>query len=90
MDLCAMSEVINTYRYQFVSECPADAALVIYKLEIASAKVIRVEHIRTAAALHRKGFHESIADELFARFGGHQTLVAVHQGVEIETNRGAM
>lgn len=78
----------NIYRRQFVSVCPADGDHIIYSLEIRSQTMLRVEHINTAVALEAKAFHEEIADRLFERFGGEQRIIAVHQGVEIETVRG--
>lgn len=49
--------------------------------------MIHVEHIKTAAALIKKGWHEQIADSLSDALGGDQTIIATHQGVEIETVR---
>jgi len=77
----------NTYRHTFVAVCPSDGDSIVYRLEIKVPKVIMVEHIRTATALIKKGYHEQIADELHHRFGGEQRIVATHQGVEIETLR---
>lgn len=79
---------MNTYRYSFAATCPSDGETIIYSLEIRSAKTIMVEHIKTAIALHNKGFQERIADDLHERFGGLQVMRGVHQGVEIETVRG--
>jgi hypothetical protein len=79
---------VNIYRYEFVSVCPNNGAAIIYALEIATDRAIYVEHIKTAAALHKQAFHEAIADDLFQRFGGKQTLKAHHHGVDIETRRG--
>ncbi|KAB0549769.1 hypothetical protein F7R01_00665 [Pseudomonas argentinensis] len=78
---------MNIYRHTFVSECPADGDQIVYRLEIQSEVMIRVEHIRTATALIKRGYHEDIADQLHHRFGGRQHIVAVHQGVEVETVR---
>lgn len=78
---------MNTYRHTFVAQCPADSEQIIYSLEIRSPDLIRVEHIRTATALIKRGYHENIADELAKRLGGEQRIVATHQGVEIETLR---
>ncbi|HCF1883447.1 hypothetical protein ACPTHL_08910 [Pseudomonas aeruginosa] len=77
----------NTYRHTFAAERPADGEQIIYRLEIRSPTMIRVEHIRTATALIKTGYHERIADELHERFGGEQRIVATHQGVEVETVR---
>ena len=77
----------NTYRHQFVSHCPNNDQAIIYELTIETVKTIFVEHITTAAALHKREFHEVIADDLFERFGGKQTLKAHHHGVDVETVR---
>ncbi|WP_313644886.1 hypothetical protein [Pseudomonas sp.] len=77
----------NTYRHSFTATCPGDGEVIVYNLEIRSQTMIRVEHIKTATALIKQGWHEQIADELAERFGGDQVIKAVHQGVEIETVR---
>ncbi|WP_225917114.1 hypothetical protein [Pseudomonas farsensis] len=61
--------------------------MIVYTLEIRSQSMIRVEHIRTATALIKQGWHEQIADQLAEQFGGDQVIEAVHDGVEIETVR---
>jgi len=79
----------NRYSHQFVAACPNNGMQIIYNLVIETAdKMIQVEHITTATALIKQGFHEQIADELHRRFGGLQTLRAHHHGVDIETVRG--
>lgn len=78
---------INIYSHTFAAACPSDGETIIYHLEIRSASMIHVEHIRTSVALIKSGYHERIADELIERFGGDQTIKAIHQGVEIETVR---
>lgn len=78
---------MNIYRHTFAAACPNNGQTIIYNLEIKTDKMIYVEHITTACALHREGFHESIADELHARLGGFQVLKAHHHGVDIETHR---
>lgn len=80
---------MNTYRHTFVAECPSQPVPIIYALEISSTKMIHVEHIVAACALHKKGYHEAIADDLYRQFGGYQRIVASHHGVEITTERGA-
>ncbi|WP_122672577.1 hypothetical protein [Pseudomonas viridiflava] len=77
----------NTYRHTFKAVCPSDGETIIYRLEIRSSAVIMVEHIKTATALIKSGYHERIADDFSERFGGDQTMIATHQGVEIETVR---
>lgn len=78
----------NVYRHQFVCVCPNNDKPIIYDLMIETDAVIQVEHITTAAALQKRAYHEAIADEFHARFGGRQTLKAHHHGVDIETRRG--
>lgn len=78
---------MNIYRHSFTAVCPADDEVIIYRLELKSPIMIHVEHIKTATALIKKGWHEQIADDLAKRLGGDQTITATHQGVEIETVR---
>lgn len=78
---------MNTYRHTFAAVCPSDGETIVYRLELKSLSMIHVEHIRAATALIRSGYHERIADDLAERFGGDQTIIATHQGVEIETVR---
>ena len=78
---------INIYRNTFAAVCPADGETIIYRLELRSTSMIHVEHIKTATALNRQGWHEQIADSLAETLGGDQTIIATHQGVEIETVR---
>jgi hypothetical protein len=79
---------MNIYRHQFVAMCPNNDRPIIYSLEIETESVIQVEHIVTACALHKRAFHEAIADDLHQRFDGRQVLRAHHHGVDIETRRG--
>lgn len=76
---------MNTYRYTFAAACPGNGEQIIYSLELRHPDMVRVEHIKTACALHKEGFQELIAAELHSRFGGRLTLRAMHHGVEIET-----
>ncbi|MDV5099617.1 hypothetical protein RYH74_20320 [Pseudomonas sp. LSJ-87] len=78
---------LNIYRHTFTAVCPSDAEVIVYSLEIRSLAMIRVEHIKTATALIKQGWHEQIADHLADRFGGDQVIKAVHQGIEVETVR---
>lgn len=78
---------MNIYRLTFPATCPNDGELILYKLEIRTPSVIYVEHLKAETALIKTGLHEQIADRLQQRFGGEQTMVAIHQGVEIETLR---
>lgn len=78
---------MNIYRHTFTATCPSDGDVIVYSLEIRCLEMIRVEHIKTATALIKQGWHEQIADDLAERFGGDQVIKAVHQGIEIETVR---
>jgi len=79
---------MNVYSRSFAAACPNNGEQIIYALRIETDdRMIQVEHIITATALIKEGFHEQIADQLFMRFGGRQTLKAHHHGVDIETVR---
>lgn len=77
----------NTYTYTFVASCPTNGEAIVYKLVIQSDQKILVEHIKTAVALIKQGYHEDIANTLFDHFGGVQTIEANHHGVDIKTVR---
>lgn len=79
---------MNIYRLKFIAACPANGEQIAYSLEIETTEMIRVEHLTTAAALHKTGFHEQIADDFAKRFSGRQVMKAHHHGVNIETRRG--
>lgn len=78
---------MNIYKASFYATCPSDNDIINYQLEICTDSIIWVEHIKTALSLIKSGYHETIADELHKRFRGYQTIVAIHQGVEITTIR---
>jgi len=79
---------MNIYTRQFVADCPNNSQPIVYSLRIETVdRMIPVEHIVTATALIKRGYHEQIADELHRRFGGRQALRAHHHGVDIETIR---
>jgi len=79
---------MNIYRYQFTAACPNNSRQIVYQLCIQSKDMIHVEHIVSFAAQYPKVFHEDLADALHEKFGGRQTMVAHHHGVDIETVRG--
>lgn len=79
---------MNVYRKTFVAVCPNDGEAIIYDLKIETDRTIFVEHINTATAVIKAGFHEAIADDLHRQFGGLQTIQATHQGVDLTTIRG--
>lgn len=78
---------MNIYRHAFTAVCPSDDETILYRLELRSNAMIRVENIKATTALIKKGWHEQIADRLAESLGGDQTIIATHQGVEIETVR---
>jgi hypothetical protein len=80
---------MNQYTRQFIAACPNNDEPIAYTLVIETSRTLMVEHIVTATKMIRKGFHEQIADNLHAQFGGLQTMTAHHHGVDIKTVRGA-
>lgn len=84
----------NEYRTIFEAPCCVNERQVEYELVIETpGRVIMVEEILpavAAAARLEKPYHETMADFLFEKFGGRQTLKAFHHGVEILTERGAL
>jgi len=80
---------LNAYTTEFFSNCPNNGIRIKYRLRIETAGVIPVEQITAKVESISEGYHEEIADELHAAFGGTQTLVADHHGVTIETTRAA-
>ena len=78
---------MNIYSTEFFANCPNNGIRIKYHLRIESALVIPVEQIIAVVEATDEGFHEEIADDLLARFGGQQTLIADHHGVTIETTR---
>lgn len=78
---------MNAYRFSFCAECPADKLTITYKAEILSSDMIRVEQINEWRRALGPQFHEELAEDMLGRFGGRQTIVATHQGVQIETVR---
>ncbi|WP_447801240.1 hypothetical protein [Pseudomonas kilonensis] len=78
---------MNIYRHTFTAVCPSDGETIIYRLELRSTTMIHVEHIKATTDRIEKGWHEQIADRLAESLGGDQTIIATHQGVEIETVR---
>jgi hypothetical protein len=79
---------LNIYTTEFFARCPNNGIRVKYALRIEATGTIPVEEIIDCVEKIHEGFHEAIADELFATFRGKQTLTADHHGVTIETTRG--
>jgi hypothetical protein len=78
--------VVNKYRAEFFARCPINDARIHYRLTIETDSVVSVEDLNDTLDSIRDGLHEDIADML-AEYGGKQTLVAEHHGVQIETTR---
>jgi len=78
---------MNKYKTKFTSVCPVNHKKITYELEIKHTDKILVEDILETISKLLIGYHENIADELFKKFGGEQTLIANHHGVFIETER---
>lgn len=78
---------MNQYITEFFAFCPANGLRIKYHLTVEIDCVIKVEDIIDEVALHDRGFHEEIADQLHRVFGGKQTLVADHHSVTIVTVR---
>ena len=78
---------MNTYETEFFCRCPKNNIRIKYLLTIQTSEKIMVEAIIEAVDMLMKGFHEDIADELYEKFGGLQTLAADHHGVKITTHR---
>jgi len=77
---------LNIYTQRFRATCPTTRRTVDYVLTIESSRMIMIEEIQTTVA-KLKGYHEELADKLFALFGGRQTLTAHHHGTDIQTVR---
>ena len=78
---------MTKYITKFIALCPVNDKPIKYRLEIKHTDKILVEDILEVVNKFASAFHEDIADELFFKFGGKQTLVANHHGVVIQTKR---
>jgi hypothetical protein len=79
---------LNTYRTAFHAVCPANGARIGYSLTIETTVMVPVEQLNAKLEGLDHAFHEDLADQLYAEFGGRQRMTAVHDGVEITTDRG--
>lgn len=80
---------MNIYTAKFKATCPNNGLIISYTLRIETADKIMVETIIAACHMKPSGYHEDIADGIYARIGaGRHTLRAYHHGVHIETRRG--
>lgn len=80
----------NTYRHTFTAKCPSDGKTIAYRLTIHTDRMLPVEHIRAATDKFKTGYHEEIADALAEMLPGDQEILAVHQGIEVETVRSGI
>lgn len=78
---------MNKYEFTFYSECPSDTDIILYSVEIESNDVIMAEELTAYCKKFNRGYQEVIADDLFKKFKGRQTIQATHQGVKITTVR---
>lgn len=79
---------MNVYRLNFKARCPVDGAEIEYAWMLQTGYSVMAEELRRIADGFGTELHERIADALYDRFGGQQTLKAVHAGaVSIETLR---
>ena len=78
---------MNTYTTEFFSNCPTNGIRVQYRLKIETGVMIPVEQIIAVVEGVGDQYHEELADDMLVRFGGRQTLSAMHHGVHIETIR---
>jgi hypothetical protein len=78
---------MNIYTHRFTAKCPNNSRVVTYTLTIESHETIMVESLQAEIIRLQVGYHEQIADQLFACFGGRQTIQAHHHGTDIKTIR---
>lgn len=78
---------MNAYTTEFFASCPNNGLRIKHRLRIETRAIMPVEQIIAKVEAISEGYHEEVADELLAAFGGVQTLVADHHGVTIETTR---
>ncbi len=77
----------NRYHRRFKARCPNNGIEIEYRLTITIGEIIMVEDIVAATERLDSAYHEAIADNLHAEFGGIQVLRAFHHGVGIVTIR---
>lgn len=81
---------MNIYRVNFSCLCYKNCDVIQYSLEITSERMIFVEDIESALYEYKSKstYHEPMADQLYRKLGGKQTITANHRGIDIETRRG--
>lgn len=80
---------MNIYQHRFIATCPNDGARIAYTICIESDDVLMAEAIEAACRFTDSVYHEILADELHAKFGGRQRIEARHGKVDITTVRNA-
>lgn len=78
---------MNVYTFRFSATCPVDARPIDYAATIVTCRVIPAELLTAWASEQSTTLHEDAADDLHARFGGRQIVVATHSGVLVQTLR---
>jgi hypothetical protein len=78
---------MNKYETRFTNNCPTNGLTINYHLVIEYDRKILVEDLTKFLNEMMPTYHETIADKLVERFGGKQTLRALHHGVLITTER---
>jgi len=81
---------VNNYKIEFFCLCPKNGIRIKYELVITvcSNTVIQVEDLLQEVSNFKSFYHEDLANVLYAKFGGKQTLTADHHGVTLQTTRG--
>ena len=74
---------MNIYKTKFRAKCPADGQVIEYSLLVRAKTMILAETILKEVDCIQSGYHEDIADRLFASLGAEIILSASHQGVSI-------
>lgn len=78
---------MNVYTHRFSAVCPANAQSISYTFKLTTEWLVKVEEIQKTFPDNLTKFHEELADQLYAKFGGEQVLEAWHHGTHIRTQR---
>ena len=79
---------VNIYSYSFEVRCPSSPSdTVKYSLTIRSSEMILAEKIVAVCNIKKPMYHEDMAELVRGKLPGDQTIVAVHGGVRIKTQR---
>ena len=80
---------MNIYKYSFQRDCIVDGKTICYTLEITTHDQLMAEDIIDFST-EEPSIQEIIADQYYNRFGGKQTMIGTHSGVQITTHRGSL